>query len=111
MSKERINCGWAILFGEYPFLTQHFALPTQCQENYDIKYRIYLESMLMQFYGNYKCNIALVVLWFLLESSIDVKKFSPILEPSTTLNSPSTTVTQDEVQASPSTPRLSPQLT
>ena len=38
-------------FGEYPFLTEHFALPTQYQENYDIKYRIYLESMLMQFYG------------------------------------------------------------
>ena len=49
-------------FGEYPFLTQHFALPTQYQENYDIKYRIYLESMLMQFYGYSKCNIALVVL-------------------------------------------------
>ena len=50
-------------FGEYPLLTQHFNLPTQYQENYDIKYRIYLESMLMQFYGYYKCNIAFVVLW------------------------------------------------
>ena len=50
-------------FGEYPLLTQHFNLPTQYQENYDIKYRIYLESMLMQFYGYYECNIALLVLW------------------------------------------------
>ena len=50
-------------FGEYPFLAQHFAFPTQYQENYDIKYCAYLESMLMQFYGNYKCNIALIVLW------------------------------------------------
>ena len=49
-------------FGEYPLLTQQFNLPTQYQDNYDIKYRIYLESMLMQFYGYSKCNIALVVL-------------------------------------------------
>ena len=50
-------------FGEYPLLTQHFALPTHYQENYDIKYRIYLENILLQFYGYYKCNIAVVVLW------------------------------------------------
>ena len=49
-------------FGEYPLLMQLFNLPTQYQENYDIKYLIYLESMLMQFYGYYKCNIALIVL-------------------------------------------------
>ena len=48
-------------FGEYPLLTQQFNLPTQYQDNYDIKYRIYLENILLQFYGYYKCNI--VVLW------------------------------------------------
>ena len=39
------------------------------------------------------------------------KKSRPVLEPSTTLNSPSTTVTQKDVQASPSSPQLSPQFT
>ena len=40
----------------------------------------------------------------ILEPSIYVKKFRLILESSTALNSPGTTVTKEDVQASPSTP-------
>ena len=45
-----------------PSLTSRFALLTQYQESYDTKHSIYLESMLIQCYGNYICNIAFVVL-------------------------------------------------
>ena len=48
--------------GGCPSLTPRFALLTQNQESYDTKHSIYLESMLMQCYGNYICNIAFVVL-------------------------------------------------
>ena len=50
-------------FGGCPSLTPRFALLTQNQESYNTKHSIYLESMLMQCYGNYICKIAFVVLW------------------------------------------------
>lgn len=50
-------------FGDCPSLTPRFALLTQSQESYNTKLSIYLESMLMQCYGNYICKIAFVVLW------------------------------------------------
>ena len=40
-------------FGDCPSLTPRFALLTQYQKSYDTKHSIYLESMLMQCYGNY----------------------------------------------------------
>ena len=49
-------------FGGCPSLTPRFALLTQNQESYNTKHSIYLESMLMQCYGNYICKIAFVVL-------------------------------------------------
>ena len=50
-------------FGGCSSLTTRFALLTQNQESYNTKHSIYLESMLMQCYGNYICKIAFVVLW------------------------------------------------
>ena len=44
-----------------PSLTLRFALLTQYQKSYDTKHSLYLETKLMQCYGNYICNIAFIV--------------------------------------------------